>query len=374
MDFGNFRKKISLISLKNKGEDLSFDNLLSLNNTTYPDLNKNHKIDVLEKRIAELQNEKNKNIKRETTASSSSTLTSSSRQNHRKPRNFQQNNSLPPTLAQYSFNGQPQTNPFQSSAQMILQQPMNNMNNNSSLGNFPNNNMQNFNGFPSNNFNNFNNNNAQLQKFLESQLKDTEDDDYGVDFRKNEKLLETIEKQSKLLENLASSINHEKDDKFSDERRFLEQRLKKLEKYSKNPSNYFQGPASNDPLAKPTTSNSYGFNSNSHMNPQNPYGNFPSLGPPGWMGSYPGMMTGMPPILPPGMGGFPGNMPGINGNMPGFNGNMPGLMGNMGGLMGNMGGNMGGLMGNRVNILNRHPELLKRLGLIKEGEDKSKCF
>lgn len=310
-------------------------------------MNKNHQMVLLEKKINQMKEEINK--RRETTASSTSTIQSS--RNHRTHRNHMPNNSLPPTLGQYNFNNPqnlnqsyiPQPSPFQASAQMML-----NPNAQSAILQNP---------IPMNpSLINPNPNMNSIEKYLEKQLKEDEED-YGVDFKKNQKLMETIEKQSKLLENLASTINQEKEDKFSDERHFLEKRLKKLEKYNKNPSEYFKN-------QNPSNSSSNGFNNNNNNqrnfpsnNPFGNFGGFPGMGPPGWMGNFPGMMTGMPPIMP----GFPG-LPGMNGLPPG----MPG-MGMMHPFMGNgFGPNSNAMTG----LMSRHPELLKKLGILKEEDDK----
>lgn len=305
--------------------------------------------------------EQERTKKRETTASSTSTIHSSNRHRDR-PLN---NSSLPSTLAQYGFNNpqippQQQPNPFQTSANLMLSQPNQMIPQANPLMSNP---MANPIGNPFQPPTYGNN----LQKLIEKQLKD-DDDGYDVDFTKNQKLLETIEKQSKLLENLASTIQQEKSDKFSDERHFLEKRIKQLEKLGKNPGAFFG--ERNRPNSFHDPASSHGLNQ-AATNPlaQNPFGmgSLPGMGPPGWMGSFPGMMTGIPPIMqngmyPPGMGfpGMPGMMPPPGMGLPPMNPMNP-MMNRFG--MNGMGNGPG-----PGGLFSRHPELLKKLGLIGGGD------
>lgn len=124
---------------------------------------------------------------------------------------------------------------------------------------------------------------------------DPEEQDYEIDYSKNKRLLETIERQNQLLENLAGSLKNEKEDKFADERKYLEKRIKKMEKLasSSNPFNLYNI----DKNIKMPDSLSYnGFNNyhGSSFPPgmnlpyMNPYGMPSMMNPYGPFGMHPG--------------------------------------------------------------------------------------
>lgn len=227
----------------------------------------------LERKMSNLKNEI-KNHRYEYNHSSSSNY-----RGFNNPRNI----SMPNT-----FNPPPQT--FNNNYQNMSQ----NYNNNT-LPQIPNSNYQKSNLHNNNNYNNYNNNNPRpsfnnnypINPFKNNATNilgpsELEEQDYEVDYSKNKRLLETIERQNQLLENLAGSLKNEKEDKFADERKYLEKRIKKMEKLasSSNPFN----PYNPDKNFKMPESLSYnGFNNYpgypGGMNPpfMNPYGMQPMM-------------------------------------------------------------------------------------------------